>query len=324
MSARRKLRDRLRAALIGDEWAHILAKASRTRARRFLLFWNRGRGDIALGLHQVAVEIRARIPDAHLTVLTRADLAEAFRLLPVDRVLVDPELARGADGGMRAGLRRLALSTSDFDVVLERIDPTGWFADRPRLQPRLAWTRADDALAARFAASFDGVDPSRVLVGAHVESGTASFYGYRKDWPVADWRDLMARVAAEWPVIFVLFGHASAEAFNPSLCVDLRGRTSLAEMLALIKVRCPILVAPDSGVLTMTYYLDAPFPIDVVSLWADPRQGVLKHAVPSPNPALRHHPLCSRDESITSIRVDDLMSLLAPLLAARCPALAVA
>jgi ADP-heptose:LPS heptosyltransferase len=96
--------------------------------------------------------------------------------------------------------------------------------------------------------------------------------------------------------------------------VDARGRTSLLEVMAIIRHRCPILVAPDSGPLTMTYYLDTDAPIGVVSLWADPRQGILKQGVQSPNPKLRHRAILAPDERIENITTDSVMAALCPFI----------
>lgn len=81
-------------------------------------------------------------------------------------------------------------------------------------------------------------------------------------------------------------------------------------MLSLIKNRCRYLVVPDSGVLSITYYIDVPFAIDVVSLWADPRQGVLRQKVASPNPLLRHHPLIANNKDLRTIPVQTVMDAL--------------
>jgi hypothetical protein len=57
----------------------------------------------------------------------------------------------------------------------------------------------------------------------------------------------------------------------------------------------------------MIYYIEASFTLDVVSLWSDPRQGVLKQKVPSPNPLLRHIPLIARDKDLGNIDVETVM-----------------
>lgn len=312
-----KIRDRFLEKLFGSEWERLLSRAERSGARRFLLFWNRGLGDIALGLHQVIVEIRERLPDAKISIITRNELAEAFQLLPVDAVLVDEALVRGEKEGAQKAFARLAIQAGQYDVVLDQINPTKWFADRPRLQPRLHWPDTLDALVDRFDPDFEAAPMDAIYIGAHVQSETASFYGYQKDWPMPSWQSLMKALAAKWPVRFILFGHQSEVRFDASICVDLRGRTSFLEMMALIKNRCSILIAPDSGVLTMSYYLDAAYPIDLVSLWADPRQGILKQGVASPNSGLRHHPLLGREERVANIETGDVLKTVESILQAR-------
>ncbi len=314
----RKIRDKLSEKIFGNEWERLLDKAQRKGAQRFLLFWNRGLGDIALGLCQVIAEIHERRPQAEISVVTRPELAESFQLLPVRHVLVDPALTRGAVNGAAQAFKRLRLPLAHYDVVLARINPTKWFAQRPRLQPRLNWPVELDALSQRFDAYFENVPAHAILIGAHVQSETGAFYGYSKDWPIESWQALLAQVSGSAApgsaMRFILFGHQSNLEFDPSICIDLRGKTTFLEMMALLKNRCDVLIAPDSGVLTMSYYLDATFPIDVISLWADPRQGILKQGVASPNSELRHHPLYGQDEQVAHITVDEVLNLLRTLL----------
>ncbi|MFI5334554.1 MAG: hypothetical protein ACHQT8_05250, partial [Chlamydiales bacterium] len=72
-------------------------------------------------------------------------------------------------------------------------------------------------------------------------------------------------------------------------------------MLSVIKNRCSTLIVPDSGVLSLTYFLNASFPLKMISLWSDPRQGVLKQNVPSPNPTLVHTPLLAKMEDLRTL-----------------------
>jgi ADP-heptose:LPS heptosyltransferase len=286
--------------LRGNELDRILERATRGGARRFLVFWNRGLGDIALGLYALFARIRAAVPAAEIAVLTRTDLAEAFALFDVQRVIVDPRLERGERDGYANALARLGVKAADFDVVLDRPDPTDWLAaQHGAVVPRLAWKPEYDALASRFP-----LGEGRDYVGAHVSAETARFYGYVKDWPAESWQALFAGLAGERSV---LFGHAPEPRFDGAGLVDLRGRTTLLEMLAIVKNRCRVLVAPDSGVLTMAYYLDCEFPLTVVSLWSDPRQGVLKQGVGSPNPLLKHVPLIGEGEDVRRIPVEEVL-----------------
>ena len=301
--ARKTLR-RLIEKPLGSEWERLLRGIRRRDSKRFLVFWNRGLGDIALGLCRVIDELRRAVPDAEITVLTRSDLAEAFGLLPIDHVLVDRKLERDDGPDLKRIRDRGKLVAERYDLIIAKPDPTHWFRDQANAHPRLHWPERFNAKAAWFDPLFDTADGPCIDIGVHVHSETASFYRYQKDWPVESWRALFDRVRSRHPARFVLFGHSSDVAFGPAGCIDLRGRTSFLEMMALIKNRCRMLIAPDSGVLTMTYYLDTANPIDIVSLWADPRQGILKQGAPSPNPLLRHHPLLAQDERIEHIDVD--------------------
>ena len=286
--------------LRGNELDRILDRAARGGARRFLVFWNRGLGDIALGLYALFARIREAVPAAEIAVLTRSELAEAFALFDVQRVIADPRLERGERDGYANAVARLGVKAADFDVVLERPDPTAWLAAQlGTVTPRLAWKPEYDRLASRF-----GLGEGRAYVGAHVSAETARFYGYLKDWPMESWQALFGGLAGER---CVLFGHAAVPPLERAGIVDLRGRTTLLEMLAIVKNHCRVLVAPDSGVLTMAYYLDCAFPLTVVSLWSDPRQGVLKQGVASPNRELAHVPLVGEGEDVRRIPVEEVL-----------------
>jgi hypothetical protein len=50
--------------------------------------------------------------------------------------------------------------------------------------------------------------------------------------------------------------------------------------------------------------------LTLVSLWSDPRQGILRQGSPSPNPQLVHVPIVGRDEDVRNIGVDDVEAAL--------------
>jgi len=292
-------------SIIGNGLDRALAKASKRDTHRYLVYWNRGLGDIALGVYPLLARIREMAPDAEITVVTRHELAEAFQLLPVQRILVDDALVRGEPDGAMKAFARLGIRRKDFDVVLDRVNLTKWLAGQPRkVPPRLVWRPEFDALCGRFLE----LDQRKRYVGAHVNSETGRFYGYVKDWPADHWQALFAQIEARYPVELILFGHDPSRAFQARNIVDLRGKTSSLEMLSIIKNNCHVLIAPDSGVLTMAYYLDCRFPLTLISLWADPRQGILKKGTPSPNDALRHVPLRGADEQVANIGVAEVLA----------------
>ena len=50
--------------IIGNELDRALAKAGKRDTHRFLVYWNRGLGDIALGVYPLFARIREIAPDA--------------------------------------------------------------------------------------------------------------------------------------------------------------------------------------------------------------------------------------------------------------------
>lgn len=303
----RLVADRVR----GDALDRAIADAAASGRRSFVLGWNRGLGDIALGLCPLFARIRARLPDAAITVFTRADLVDALRLTDADRIVVIPGLARGERIDLDAAAATTGTRIDDDAVRFADPDPTRWLdGRRTEHPPVLRWDPALDARA-------DALLPERndvVTIGAHVDSETARYYGYVKDWPADHWRALLARFADASRVRWVLFGNAATVKYAQQNVRDLRGRTSFLDLLAVVRARCRILVAPDSGVLTMAYYLAGDAPLDVVSLWSDPRQGILKQDCLSPNPRLTHTPLIGRDEDVRNIGVDAVAELVAAAL----------
>ncbi len=293
--------------LRGNELDRLLRKAAKSGKKTFLVAWNRGLGDIALGLYALVWRIKEFIPDAQIAFLTRKELEDAFRLLKGSQVITVPWWERGMQLDMEDTLRRLHLRRDSYDIVLEKINPTKWLSwQRGKLTPKLQWKDEYDALFRRF----NIYDPSLLYIGAHVSTETGQFYGYRKDWPVDNWRTLFERLSENRNVRIILFGIHKTEPFDLPSVIDLRGETGFLETLSIITNCCNVLIAPDGGILSIAYYLDVSFPITVISLWADPDQGVLKQAVPSPNPGLKHSPLIGKDGDISKISVDSVLRMI--------------
>jgi len=301
----RALSDRVR----GTAFERVLRDAAHGNRHRFVFAWNRGLGDVALGLVPLFLRIRAADSLARIEVVTREDLREPFELAGVDAIHVVPGLARGSP-----------VDVSSFEdartVVFADPDPTRWLEGRRQeFPPRLRWRSEWNALADDLVRDMPGL----VTVGAHVASETAQYYGYVKDWPAERFRALLAQFASG--VRFVLFGNAASAAFALPNVVDLRGRTTFLELMSIVRNRCRVLVAPDSGVLTAAYYLDETFPLDVISLWSDPRQGILKQDCPSPNAMLRHVALQGAHDDVRNIAVEAVAAALEQAIAApRIPA----
>ena len=285
----------------GTDFDRALRAAQRAGRNQFVFCWNRGLGDIALGLVPLFARIRARIPGARIIVLTRPGLEDAFRLAHVDELHVLSGLVRDAPIDAAQVAENAGSAVARGALVFTDPDPTRWLEGRRQeFPPSLLWDDAWNALADRFLPASSG----ELIIGAHVNSETAQHYGYVKDWPTTSWQALFARFSDMANVRWVLFGHAATPAFVHRNVIDLRGRTTFLELLAIIRTRCRILVAPDSGVLTAAYYLAQDFPLDIVSLWSDPRQGILKQACPSPNVGLRHNALLGAADDVRNLTID--------------------
>lgn len=289
-----------------NEFERLLKKAQGKDVKKVLAVWNRGLGDIPLGLFAMVERIKTFIPDAEITFMTRLDLLEAFSLLGEVRSIGVPWWERGRPVDVKETLRKLNIPENAFDLILERINPSRWFSWQiGHLIPRLNWKTDYDGLCRRFE-----LDGSYSYIGAHISTETQQFYGYRKDWPFEKWRELFRFICKEDTRV-ILFGLKKDNAFeNNPFVIDLRGETGLIEMLSIIKNYCKALIAPDGGILSMVYYLDAEFPITIISLWSDPNQGILKQAVSSPNPALLHIPLIGKNKDVSMIDVDEVLKAL--------------
>lgn len=287
--------------LFGNPLDRLLKRAAKKNEKRFLFLWNRGLGDIPLGLYALGERVRKYLPDAKITYLTRPDLADCFRMLPKVHVAIAPSMQRGAAKTMEEWAKEAGISLNDFDHVLEKIDPTRWLSwQLGKLIPKLAWNPKWNALVEKFPIQENAI-------GVHVQSETKGFYGYTKDWPQTCWEELFARFPERQ---FVLFGMKKEPIYAAKNILDLRGETSLHEMLSIMKNCCRIVIAPDSGILSTLYYVDAPFNLRLISLWADPRQGVLRQKVASPNPGLDHIPLIGKNENVANIKIDDIAQLI--------------
>ena len=287
-----------------------LAEAKRRGTRRVILAWNKGLGDIALGIVGLVVLIRDALPRAEVVVLTREDLAEAFTLVPgVDAVHAVPGWRREAsrwgsptEAVVAAAAAKVGALTEGTLVLPDVRWGPWWAAQVGRFVPRLLWRREWDALAEPLVGPAGG---ERRRLAIHVDSETGYFYRYNKNWGSRRWRDLFAMVGAEAPPRIFLLGKAVGERFALPFVVDLRGRTGLREALAVI-LSTGVCIAPDSGLLTFAYFLDVARPLSLISLWASAEHGILRYGVDSPNPRLRHAPLVGRGGDIMTIEVAEV------------------
>jgi ADP-heptose:LPS heptosyltransferase len=284
----------------------LLKRSARGKKKKILLCWNRGLGDIALGLYAVVERIREYIPDAAITFLTRKNLVQGFQLLRNVRVIEAPGWERGVPISVEKTLRKLKISPSSFDLIIEKPDPTYWVKwQLGKLCPKLRWKKSLDSLHTSFR-----IPEKPMVIGIHPLAEAA--YGLSRNWPYERWKELFDRLQMRKDLTVLLFGLSAEMDFSHSCLIDLRMKTELFQMLSIIKNRCTHLIVPDSGILSMTYFLDVSFPIKVISLWSDSNQGILKQGVASPNPQLIHVPLLAEEEDLHNIQVDDVLMHLFP------------
>ncbi len=279
----------------------MLKRTARKGGKKILLGWNRGLGDIALGLYAMVQRIREFIPDAEIIFLTRENLREGFSTLEGVKTIIAPDWERGAPIEIPKILK------AQFDLVIERPSPTDWvYWQRGRIVPRLKWDPIHDRLHEHFQMS-----SSFTWIGVQVAAETN--YGLWRNWPLERWKELFDRLEKLEKVKVLLFGFGNEPKFANQNVVDLRGKTTLFELLSIIKHRCRAMVLPDSGILSMIYYLDEVFPIRIVSLWADPNHGILKQRVPSPNPQLVHCPVIAKERDLSTVSVDAVLAQVFPI-----------
>lgn len=284
----------------------MLKRAAKRGQKNILLCWNRGLGDIPLGVAAIVHRIFHHLPDATVYVLTRPNLQEGFSLLKGVTVFVDPTWKRGEPIDWKQSVAKLGLGVDQFDLVLDNPRPADWCSwQHKTFVPRLTWDPKNDALFESFYLSNEFF-----YLGVQVEAETN--HGAWRNWPEKYWQEFFDLLAKLGNVRVLLFGFEKKQQFSHPMVIDLRGKTTLLELLSIIKNRCSALVLPDSGILSFFYFLDAMFPIRIISLWADPRQGILKQAVTSPNLQLVHKPLIGEDRDLSKVTPAAVLDVLFP------------
>jgi len=134
--------------------SRVLSKAARRGNKKFLVVWNRGLGDIPLGLYAFVDRVR-HIPDASITFLTRSDLKDAFSLLEGVDIVIVPWWQR-RDGTptipvIRDTLKTIGIVPTHYEVIMNSVDPVGELRDCwGKLIPRLKWRDDFDSLYKKF------------------------------------------------------------------------------------------------------------------------------------------------------------------------------
>ena len=281
-----------------------LKRAKRKKLKSFLFAWNRGLGDIALGLYGLIHKTKQMIPDSKITFLIRENLKDGFQLLSDIEVIIAPDWQRGKPYDVEQTLLNLQIDPSSFDMIIPWPDPTYWGAPlRGKLIPCLQWQEKWDKLCNKFS-----LPQNTFFVG--VQPIAETNYGLWRNWPQKRWNKFFTALEKRQNIKVLLFGFEKKPIFHHKNIIDLRGKTSLFEMLSIIKNSCNFMLLPDSGILSMTYYLNIKFPIEVMSLWAHPDHGIMKQNVPSPNKGLVHTPFIAEDNDLKNISSEKIVKFI--------------
>jgi ADP-heptose:LPS heptosyltransferase len=286
-----------------NPFERMLKRAAKKGGERIFIEWNRGLGDIALGLYAMVHRIKEVIPDAKITFITRENLREGFSLLEGVETIVVPEWKRGEKTNVKEFVFSKKIA---HDLLIEKPDPTQWVAwQRGKLVPKLKWDGAHEDLYKKF-------ELPKGCVGVQVAAETG--YGLWRNWPLEKWQELINCLEKKG-VTVLLFGFGKEPLFTQKNVVDLRGKTTLFELISIIKNCCSSVVLPDSGISSMIYYLNTSFNIKQITLWADPDHGILKQQVASPNPKLIHSALIAKGKDLSTLGVDEVLKkIFSPLI----------
>ena len=280
----------------------IRARPARRRARRPSSIscsrWNRGpRRHRARPRAAVPAHPRGRSRTPHRGRHARR-LAEPFALAGVDAIHVVPGARARIAGRPSASFAGACAHASSSPIPIRRAGSRAGARSIRRASLASRVERARRRSRARDARRHRDV-------GAHVNSETAQYYGYVKDWPAERLAGAVRAVSRRRAMCVALFGNAASAAVRPAQRRRPARQDDVPRALSVVRNRCRVLVAPDSGVLTAAYYLDETFPLDVISLWSDPRQGILKQGCPSPNPHAAPRRARGRGEDVRNIAVDE-------------------
>lgn len=266
--------------------------------KHFLLFWNRGLGDIALGLYAIVYRIREKYPEAKVTFLIRKDLEQGFSLFKGVSTIIASGWKRGERYSKELEMKKQNLDSRDYDVIIDWPDPSYWVKwQRGKLIPKLYWKKEfykDPSLLGLKDEKYIAVQPL-----------CETNYGLWRNFPQESFQKLFEKLEEKGEKILLL-GKEPVPVFKGKNIIDLRGKTDLYELLSIMQKRVKVLIVPDSGILSMTYYLNRDFPIKIISLWADPNHGILKQNVQSPNKSLFHIPLVAKDKNLSKLSIETI------------------
>ncbi len=253
-------------------------------------------GDAVMTIPAVQA-IAAGRPDARVTVLSPAKLADLWREVPgvadvltipagaglakaaavvrkagpFDAAVLLPNSLRAALEAWLAGVpRRVGFLGHNRRWLLNQIvadeDPSAPTGGDPRRNQTHRYLRLAEAIGAENPSIRDVPTPSRHERGGWLRIGLCpgAEYGPTKRWPAERFAQTAKLVAAERPCQWVIFGvakdapyAATIEAALGERCENFVGKTSLAELITALR-RCDALLTNDTGTMHLAAYLGVP------------------------------------------------------------------
>lgn len=308
-------------------------------------------GDAIISVPAVRAIKRGR-PDAQVTVLTPAKLADFWKIVPeVDAILsIEPQQTVL---GVAARLRETPYDVAVIfpNSIRSALEPYLGGVPR-RVGYRSKWrssllsqvVREDDkphpprhqvhhylALAESIGATIDEVTPAESPAplpapGEKVTIGLCpgADYGPAKRWLPDRFAEVARLVAQRRSCEWIMFGTANdagvgteIEALLEGKCTNLIGRTSLAELIGTLR-SCHVLVTNDTGTMHLAAFLQVP----VVAIFGStepaltgplgPRSRVLRHQVECSPCFLRKCPIDFR--CMKAVHVDEVVEAVIRLL----------
>jgi len=277
----------------------MLKKLMKQGKNNILIEWNRGLGDIPLGLFAVVKRVKQFIPDAKITFVTRKDLKDGFLMLENVNVVVCPFWERNKEHDLLDSIKKIGLIPNDYDLIIEKPDPTYWVKwQLGKITPTLRWNFENDNLYKKFS-----IDLSKKVIAIQPDIGSS--YNLWRTLSITKWQQLISKIEKQESVQVVLIGSKETK-LELKNTLDLRGKTTLFELLSILKSACDTALLLDGGILSLIYYLNTTFNLKIISLWGDPRQGIIKQSVSSPNPCLIHDPIIGEFKNVDSLSIDQI------------------
>lgn len=273
-------------------------------------------GDAVMSAPAVTAIKRGR-PDAHVTVLTPAKLADFWRVVPeVDEVIgFEKKSLLGVVGKIRGRFDAAVVFPNSVRVALEvflagiprRVGYAGrWrrlllnqlMPSHRKAQPKRHQVHHYLELAASIGADINSASdlPRRTAPEGPLKIGVCpgAEYGPAKRWPAESFAEVAKGVLARHPSEWLLFGVAKDGPFGEIIakelgeaCENLIGKTSLAELIGNLR-QCRLLLTNDTGTMHLAAFLGVP----TVSIFGSTEPS-LTGPLGSGHVVLRYHVECS-------------------------------